>query len=193
MRKLLYMSTAARTMTVTALCVVVGACSETTAPAAPSAAAHSSAAATREARQSASDDPDGSAPIAVFVIGDAESNDIGATVNFWGAQWWKNNQMSDTVSSGVASFKGFATTSANSCGGTWQSRPGNSYNPPSTLDEDIAVIVTSTVIKNGAAIRGDIKRIVMVHHDGNYGPNPGHSGNGVITEIVCDGGSGTAT
>jgi len=180
MRKSFYFSTTAKTIAATAFCAIMAACSDTTAP----AGARSSAAPHR----SVSDDvPTTPAPVAVFVIGDAEASDIGATVNFWGAQWWKNNQMSDTVSHGVAAFKGYATTSSNVCGGTWESRPGNSYDPPATLDADIAVIVTSTVIKDGAAIRGGIKRIVMVHQDGGYGPNPGHSGNGVVTSIVCDG------
>ena len=181
MRKTLYASAVAKVIVATAICAVVGGCSDTSAPlVAPNAAvAH------RSAPDAVLDAP---APIAVFVIGDVQATDIGATVNFWGAQWWKNNQMSDVVSNGVASFKGYATTSGNMCGGTWESRPGNSYGPPATLDGDIAVIVTSTVTKDGAAIRGDIKRIVLVHQDGSYGPNPGHSGNGVITGVVCDGG-----
>jgi hypothetical protein len=182
MRKSFYLS-AAKALAATSLCVIVAGCSDTTGPLAgqKSAASH----------RLSDDVPASPAPIAVFVIGDSEPSDIGATVNFWGAQWWKNNQMTDTVSHGVASFKGYATTSDNLCGGTWQSRPGNSYNPPSTIDADVAVIVTSTVIKDGASIRGGIKRIVMVHQDGGYGPNPGHAGNGVVTSVVCDG-AGTA-
>ena len=95
--------------------------------------------------------------------------------------------MSDTVTAGVASFKGYATTAEQVCGGTWQSRPGNSDDPPATIGTDIVVIVTSTVIKDGASIRGDIKRVLSVHQDGFYGPNPGHDGNGVVTGVVCDG------
>jgi hypothetical protein len=185
MRKSFYVSAAAKVFVATAMCAVVGGCSDTTAPLVGqnSVVAH----------RSASDEiPSTPPPMAVFVIGDAEATDIGTTVNFWGAQWWKNNQMSDVVSHGVASFKGYATTADNVCGGTWQSRPGNSYDPPATLDADIAVIVTSTVIKDGAAIHGDIKRILLVHQDGGYGPNPGHSGNGVVTGVVCDG-AGSAT
>jgi hypothetical protein len=124
-------------------------------------------------------------PVALFVIGDVEAHDINNVVNFWGAQWWKNNMMSGTVSNGVASFKGYATTSDNVCGGTWQSLPGNSSNPPATIPADVAIIVTSKVIKNGPNISGDIKQIVMVHQDGGYGPNPGHDGNGPVTSIVC--------
>jgi hypothetical protein len=193
MHKLYHYSALVKSSSIIALCAIVGACSDTTAPASRNAALHLAPATPLASRASASDDPqNGSAPVAVFVIGDSEPSDIGATVNFWGAQWWKNNQMSDTVTAGVASFKGFATTSDNVCGGIWQSRPGNSYDPPNTIDADIAVVVTSTVIKNGAAIHGSIKRIVIVHHDGGYGPNPGHAGNGIITSVVCDD-AGTAT
>ena len=130
-------------------------------------------------------------PVALFVIGDAEAHNIGSSVNFWGSQWWKNNKMSGVVSSGVASFKGYATMSDNACGGTWQSLPGNSSNPPDMIASDVAIIVTSQVIKSGSNISGDIKQIVMVHQDGGYGPNPGHAGNGRVTSIVCPVGSPT--
>jgi hypothetical protein len=124
-------------------------------------------------------------PGVLFVIGDVEPHGIGDVVNFWGAQWWKNNDMSGFVSNGVASFKGFATQADNFCGGTWQSRPGNSSNPPATIPDFVAIIVTDTVVKNGPNISGNIKEIVIVQHDGNYGPNPGHRGGGPVTTIVC--------
>ena len=123
----------------------------------------------------------------VFVIGDVEPHAVGNVVNFWGAQWWKNNIMSGFVGPGAsrASFKGFATRAALLCGGVWESLPGNSPPPPATIPADIAVVVTSTVVKNGPNLSGDIKQIVVVHQDGNYGPNPGHAGNGRVTSIVC--------
>ena len=123
----------------------------------------------------------------VFVIGDVEPHAVGNDVNFWGAQWWKNNIMSGTVSPGAsrASFKGFATLADLRCGGFWESLPGNSSRPPDTIAADIAVVVTSTVVKNGPNLSGDITQIVVVHQDGGYGPNPGHAGNGRVTSIVC--------
>jgi len=123
----------------------------------------------------------------VFVIGDVEPHAVGNVVNFWGAQWWKNNIMSGLTTPGAsrASFKGFATRAEILCGGFWESLPGNSSSPPATLAADIAVIVTSTVIKNGPNLSGDIKEVVLVHQDGGYGPNPGHAGNGVVTSIAC--------
>jgi hypothetical protein len=126
-----------------------------------------------------------SLPAAQFVIGDKELHSIGTNVNFWGAQWWKNNTMTGFVSNGVAAFKGYADLSDNVCGGTWTSLPGNSSKPPKTIGSDVAIIVTSTVHKNGANISGDIKEILVVHQDGGYGPNPGHDGNGPVTTVIC--------
>jgi len=125
--------------------------------------------------------------LAVFVIGDVEPHAVGDLVNFWGAQWWKNNIMSGVTSPGAsrASFKGFATSAELLCGGVWQSRPGNSPPPPATIAADIAVVVTSTVVKDGPNLGGDIRQIVVVHSDGGYGPNPGHAGNGRVSSIVC--------
>ena len=122
---------------------------------------------------------------ALFVIGDVEDHAVGDNVNFWGAQWWKNNFMSGQVDNGVARFKGYAVQSDGVCGGTWTSLPGNSSNPPDEIPDDVAIIVTTKVLKNGPNISGDIKQIVIVHQDGGYGPNPGHAGNGPVTSVFC--------
>ena len=124
-------------------------------------------------------------PVPLFVIGDVEPHAIGDVVNFWGAQWWKNNIMSGFVSKGVASFKGYANKAEDFCGGRWESRPGNSSDPPATIPDDVAIIVTDTVLKVGPNISGTIKQILLVHHDGAYGPNPGHRGSGPVTKIIC--------
>jgi len=121
----------------------------------------------------------------LFVIGDDEAHGITDVVNFWGAQWWKNNQMSGTTTPGYESFKGYANSADNFCGGKWASLPGNSSDPPKTIPSDLAIIVTSKVVKNGNAISGDIKEIVIVHQDGNYQDNPGHAGGGTVTHIYC--------
>lgn len=124
-------------------------------------------------------------PVPLFVIGDVEPHAVGNVVNFWGAQWHKNNFMSGFVSKGVASFKGYASNAQDFCGGTWESRPGNSSVPPAVIPDIVAVIVTDTLLKNGPVISGTIKQIVLVDHDGKYGPNPGHRGSGPVTSILC--------
>ncbi len=124
-------------------------------------------------------------PTPLFVIGDVEPHALGNIVNFWGAQWWKNNQMSGFVANGVASFKGYASNAQDFCGGVWQSRPGNSSDPPDSIPADVVIIVTDTVTKQGPNIGGTIKQLVLVHQDGKYGPAPGHRGGGPVTQIIC--------
>ena len=124
-------------------------------------------------------------PVPLFVIGDVQPHAIGDVVNFWGAQWWKNNPMSGFVSKGVASFKGYANKAEDFCGGRWESRPGNSSGPPATIPDEVAIIVTDTVLKVGPNISGTIKQILLVRHDGAHGPNPGHRGSGPVTKIIC--------
>ncbi len=148
-----------------------------------------------------------------FVIGDCEwaqwkpksapgagennLRELDDEVNFWGAQWWKNNCMSLFVSNGYPAFKGFATnvitTGNNNDCGSWQARPGNSGHPPATLPDVIDIIVTDNVVKNGPNISGHIKQIVRVDRtqsaNDNYAGNPGHQGWGRITNLVCGAGA----
>jgi hypothetical protein len=87
-----------------------------------------------------------------------------------------------------ASFKGFANcTNANppSCGGTWQSDPGNSVHPPDTVPADMTVIVSSSITESGSIESGNIPKMVIIHTDPGYGPNPGHEGTGTVTAVVC--------
>lgn len=122
-----------------------------------------------------------------FVIGDQESA-VGTSVDFWGAQWWKNNPTSS--GSRAPSFKGFAfNPSQPTCGATWSADPGNSTPPPQgPLPAYMAVIVTSTYSKSGAAISGDIAHIVIVKTDPGYdnpNPNAGHADTGTVVAQVC--------
>ena len=120
-----------------------------------------------------------------FVIGDVDAV-VGNHVTFWGAQWWKQNHLSRGGS--PASFKGFANSpnlNPPTCGGTWQSDPGNSSGPPPSVPADITVIVTSLITKSGPVISGDGHMMVIVHTDPGYGPAPGHEGTGTITAVVC--------
>jgi hypothetical protein len=50
----------------------------------------------------------------------------------------------------------------------------------------MAVIVSSTINKNGTVISGDIKKIIVVRTNPGYGPSPGHPGTGQVIAILCD-------
>jgi len=120
-----------------------------------------------------------------FVIGDLDAV-VGRKVTFWGAQWWKKNHLSGGTA--PASFKGFANcTNPNppTCGGTWQSDPGNSSHPPDTVPADMTVIVSSLITKSGPIESGDIPMMVTIHTDPGYGPAPGHEGTGTVTAVIC--------
>ncbi|HEX8566959.1 MAG TPA: SBBP repeat-containing protein [Pyrinomonadaceae bacterium] len=119
-----------------------------------------------------------------FVIGDLVNQSAGATVNFWGSQWLQNNPMSG--GSAPNSFKGFENGNAlPHCGSTWTSQPGNSSNPPPTIPQYMAVIVSSSVQKNGSVITGNVRRIIIVKTNPGYGPSPGHWGTGEVVAILC--------
>jgi hypothetical protein len=120
-----------------------------------------------------------------FVIGDLDAV-VGNHVTFWGAQWWKVNHLSGGKA--PASFKGFANCpnpDPAACGGTWQSDPGNSSGPPKSVPADMTVIVSSLITKSGPIISGDVPKMVIVHTDPGYSPNPGHAGTGTVTAVVC--------
>ncbi|MGC2628020.1 MAG: hypothetical protein WA269_14405 [Candidatus Udaeobacter sp.] len=120
-----------------------------------------------------------------FVIGDLDAV-VGNRVTFWGSQWWKDNHLSKGGT--TASFKGFANSlhpNPSTCGGTWQSDPGNSSGPPQSIPADIVVMASSLITKSGSVIGGDVPKMVIVHTDPGYGPNPGHDGTGTVTAVVC--------
>ncbi len=124
-----------------------------------------------------------------FVIGDQSAN-IGDTVTFWGAQWWKDNSLSGGLA--PPSFKGFADTATLECGQNWTTRPGNSSFPPATVgpvtdDGLVPMVVSSQITKDGPVISGDTAEVVLVAVDPGYGPNPGHPGTGTVMGIVCGG------
>jgi len=127
---------------------------------------------------------------AFFVVGDqsAGAPTIGTTVQFWGAQWAKNNSLGGGAA--PASFKGYADIGtvafANGvCSGTWFTSPGNSSAPPATLSTPFVVILTRTVVKSGPVISGDVVGAVEVTPDSGYEPDPGHPGTGTIQAILC--------
>jgi hypothetical protein len=122
-----------------------------------------------------------------FVIGD-QSVQVGATVTFWGAQWWKDNSLSS--GSAPASFKGFADTAIPQCGQPWSTRPGNSSAPPPDLTPLetqglLPVVVSTQITKSGPVISGDTAEIAWVAPDPGYQPDPGHPGTGTVVSIGC--------
>ncbi len=122
-----------------------------------------------------------------FVIGDEANHAAGDRVNFWGAQWAKNNPVSGVAARGRNSFKGFANTPAlPQCGDVWTSRPGNSSKPPTgPLSAAMRVIVTDRVTKKGPVLSGIVDKILVVKPEAGYGPNPGHRGFGEVLSVVC--------
>lgn len=119
-----------------------------------------------------------------FVIGDNVSLTNGATVYFWGSQWAQNNPMSG--GSSPNSFKGFEDSAATpTCGGEWQTTPGNSTKPPASLPQYMAVIVSSSIQQNGNVLSGDVKRIAIIRTNPGYGPSPGHAGTGTVVAVIC--------
>ena len=116
-------------------------------------------------------------PGGMFVFGDG-STAPGATVTFWGAQWWKDND----VSGGriPPAFKGYAlTVDQNTC--TFTTVPGNSPPPPDgPLPTTITVAVTDHVWQNGSTISGTVIGFVDVSTGDGYGSDPGHPGTGTV-------------
>ncbi|MDQ1521860.1 MAG: hypothetical protein QOI55_2933 [Actinomycetota bacterium] len=130
----------------------------------------------------------------MFVVGDLSTH-VGAHVEFWGAQWSQDNNLSGGAA--PAAFKGFADSVDDAtCPTHWSTGPGNSPHPPATISSDITVIVTSSVTKSGPVITGDVVELVTVHVDNGYAGDPGHPGTGTVTGIVsansCGGGGGTS-
>jgi hypothetical protein len=123
-----------------------------------------------------------------FVLGDRTADSAstsGATVEFWGPDWSKENSL--TAGGAPPSFKGFADAvdQVTTCGGAWTTRPGNSSNPPAAVPAYMAVLVSGAITKSGPVISGDVKSIVVVKTDPGYGPAPGHRGTGRVVAVVC--------
>lgn len=124
---------------------------------------------------------------AAFVISDKQAVQGGA-VTFWGSQWEKANPFASGLT-GASSFKGFVeptnSQAAPKCGGTWTASTGNSSKPPATVPAYMAVIVASKEGKNGSAIGGDVKKLVIVKTNAGYDENPGHAGTGTVVGTIC--------
>jgi hypothetical protein len=119
-----------------------------------------------------------------FVIGDLTPHVPGTTVNFWGAQWAKENALSDGPAPNA--FKGFENSQAvPGCGAMWTTDPGNSSGPPAAVPPYMAVIVSNQITKTGSTISGNVTEIVIVYTHPGYGPSPGQRGNGTVVHTLC--------
>jgi RHS repeat-associated protein len=133
-----------------------------------------------------------------FVIwgGNAVPPHIGDHVNFWGSQW--DRQVTAGDYDNKADFKGWATPVGSAlvpCGVTghadgkcWSSKPGSS-SPPASLERYISVIVSTSIVKNGSSIDGNIAAVVVVRVDASpvYGNDPGKAAYGTIVAVITDG------
>jgi hypothetical protein len=133
-----------------------------------------------------------------FVIwgGNAVPPHIGDHVNFWGSQWDRQVTAGDYDTN--ADFKGWATPAGSAlvpCGVTghadgkcWSSKPGSS-SPPASIERYISVIVSTSVVKNGSSIDGNIAAVVVVRVDASpvYGNDPGKPAYGTIVAVITDG------
>jgi len=119
-----------------------------------------------------------------FVIGDGNNKGNGTAINFWGAQWDKNNSLSGGAAPNA--FKGFAQNpTPPACRVTWTTDPGNSPPPPNSVPSFMAVIVSGAISQSGSTISGDTPHIVVVQTDAGYASDPGHAGTGTIVGTVC--------
>jgi hypothetical protein len=125
-----------------------------------------------------------------FTIGN--NVDMTKTVEFWGSDWCKQNNLSTGACSNSA-YKGFEnTTTAPTAGGWWGTNGGNSPPPPATIPTTMSVIVTSAVcpaslINTGACsgspyhsgLTGNVVKVVVVKVL-TYGPDPSQKGTGTV-------------
>jgi len=117
-----------------------------------------------------------------MIVGNLDAA-TGTAVDFWGAQWAKDNSLSGGPAPNA--FKGFANTAPQSCGGGWISSPGNSSGPPATVPSYMGVIASSSIGQSGSTISGNVPIIVVVKTNPGYGPSPGHGGTGTVVATYC--------
>jgi hypothetical protein len=112
-----------------------------------------------------------------FVVGDRS----GSHVYFWGSHWAGHNRMSR--GKGPRSFRGFADSSAQSCGETFGALPSRRSEPPATVPAYMAVAVTDAVSRSHRMLSGTVEKMVVVQTDAGYGPRS--HGTGQIVATIC--------
>ena len=121
-----------------------------------------------------------------FVVGDRTSGsvEVGGHVTFWGSRWKSANTLSGGPTPG--DFDGFENSAAVPvCGVNWTGDPANSGDPPASVPDYMAVIVSSTVTRSGSTLTGDVAHIVIVRVAAGYANDPGHPGTGTIVAVIC--------
>jgi hypothetical protein len=121
----------------------------------------------------------------IFVLGNQTVGGTPSSVTYWGAQWAKQNSLAGGAPSAFKGFADEASSTPPACGGTWTTSPGNSPSPVDTVPAYMGLAVSSSIVKNGSVLSGNIISIVVVVTDPGYGPNPGHSGTGTIIATYC--------
>ena len=126
-----------------------------------------------------------------FTLGNTTAATAGSsTVTWWADNWNLLNSL--TGGPAPSSFKGFAAsvhlptgTPPATCGGNWQTLPGNSPPPTSGVPSYMGVLVTGKVVKSGNGVAGNTTHIVVVKVNPGYAPNPSNHGTGKIVAVFC--------
>jgi hypothetical protein len=125
-----------------------------------------------------------------FVIGNLSAGNPtnGTSVDFYGNDWGRDNTFSGGAA--PAGMNGYVQTAGGySCGATWSTSTRTSVNPPSSIPNDMLVIVSNKVTQSGTTISGTILHIVVVAVSSGYSVTgmcqQGGEGLGTIVETVC--------
>jgi hypothetical protein len=59
------------------------------------------------------------------------------------------------------------------------------HTAPETVPAYMAVVVSTSISKQGSVISGDVAKIVIVRTDPGYAGNPGHPGSGEVVGVIC--------
>lgn len=67
---------------------------------------------------------------------------------------------------------------------SWTTYPGTSSQRPASVPSYLAVIVSSSITKNGSVISGIAPHVVIVKTDPGYAADPGHDGTGTVVATL---------
>ncbi len=113
---------------------------------------------------------------------------VDAPVTFWGAKWWKDNQIS--TGEAPAAFKGFVRRRR--LDGLHVHDHDGKQRPAirrCLLPPVVTVLVASSVVQSGSTVTGTISEFALVATNDGYDTNPGHPGTGTVIGFVPCGGT----